>query len=66
MRFKPKNSETISYISNLNKTVIKTSMRTKIGIDELYKTISNMFKNNEVDFNDGIIVTNIRHKKSYT
>ena len=57
-----KNSETISYISNLNKTVIKTSMRTKIGIDELYKTISNMFKNNEVDFNDGIIVTNIRHK----
>ena len=57
-----KKSETISYISNLNKTVIKTSMRTKIGIDELYKTISNMFKNNEVDFNDGIIVTNIRHK----
>ena len=57
-----KNSETISYISNLNKTVIKTSMRTKIGIDELHKTISNMFKNNEVDFNDGIIVTNIRHK----
>ena len=57
-----KNPETISYISNLNKTVIKTSMRTKMGIDELYKTISNMFKNNEVDFNDGIIVTNIRHK----
>ena len=57
-----KNSETISYISNLNKTVIKTSMKTKKGIDELYKTISNMFRNNEVDLNDGVIITNVRHK----
>ena len=57
-----KNDETILYMSNLNKTVIKTSMTTKNGIDELYKTISNMFKNNEVDFNDGIIITNIRHR----
>ena len=57
-----KNSETISYISNLNKTVIKTSMKKKKGIDELYKTISNMFRNNEVDLNDGVIITNVRHK----
>ena len=57
-----KNSETINYISNLNKTAIKTSMKTKKGIDELYKTISNMFKNNEVNLNDGVIITNIRHK----
>lgn len=57
-----KNSETEKYMSKLNKPVIKTSMKTKMGIDELYKTISKMFKNNEVDFNDGVIVTNIRHK----
>ena len=57
-----KNSETINYISNLNKTAIKASMKTKEGIDELYKTISNMFKNNEVNLNDGVIITNIRHK----
>lgn len=37
-------------------------MRTKEGIDELYKTISNMFRNNEVDLNDGVIITNVRHK----
>ena len=57
-----KNEETIKYMSNLNKTVIKTSMKTKKGIDELYQAISDMLKNNEVDFNDEIIVTNIRHK----
>lgn len=56
------NAETISYISNLNKKVIKASMKTKKGLDELYKTISDMFKNNELDYNDEIIVTNIRHK----
>lgn len=57
-----KNDETINYISKLNKTVLRTSMRTKEGIDELYKTISNMFRNNEVDLNDGVIITNVRHK----
>ena len=57
-----KNDETINYISKLNKTVLRTSMRTKEGIDEFYKTISNMFRNNEVDLNDGVIITNVRHK----
>ena len=56
------NNETISYISKINKTAIKASMKTKKGMDELYKTISNLFKNDELDFNDEIIVTNIRHK----
>ena len=57
-----KNSETINYISNLNKTVIEASMKTKLGLDNLYQTISDMFKSNELDLNDGIIITNIRHK----
>lgn len=56
------NNETISYMSKTNKMVIKASMKTKEGLDELYQTISNLFKNNELDFNDEIIVTNIRHK----
>ena len=56
------NFETISYISNLNKTVIKASMKTKKGIEDLYNTISEMFQNNEIDLNDEIIITNIRHK----
>ena len=34
----------------------------RYGIDELYNEISKMFKQNEIDYNDEIIVTNIRHK----
>lgn len=57
-----KNNETINYISNLNKTVIKASMKTEEGIKELYDTIYNLFNKKEIEMNDGIIVTNIRHK----
>ena len=56
-------SETINYISKLNKNVLKTSMKTKDGIKELYKCISDMFNNNEINLNDGIMITNIRHKR---
>ena len=59
-----KNDETMLYMSNLNKTVIKASMKTKEGIEKLYNSISDMFKKNELDFNDEVIVTNIRHKNA--
>ena len=55
--------ETINYISNSNKNVLKTSMKTKKGLAELYKMISDIFNNNEIDMNDGVIITNIRHKR---
>ena len=58
----PKSFETINYISNSNKNVIKASMKNKKGLDKLYKMISYMFNNNEIEMNDGIIITNIRHK----
>ncbi len=58
----PKSFETINYISNSNKNVIKASMKNKKGLDKLYKMISDMFNNNEIEMNDGIIITNIRHK----
>ena len=57
-----KNDETINYISNKNKTVIKASMKTKKGLDELYNKIIELFNNDELKFNDGIVITNIRHK----
>lgn len=57
-----KKFETINYMSKLNKTVIKASMKTEEGIDKLYKEIANLFNNKEIELNDGIIVTNIRHK----
>lgn len=57
-----KNTQTTNYISNIKKTVIETSMKTKMGLEELYSTISEMFINNEIDLNDEIIITNVRHK----
>lgn len=57
-----KNKETTNYMSNLNKTIIEASMRTKKGIDELYSTISKMFAINEIDIGKDTIITNIRHK----
>lgn len=57
-----KNTQTTNYMSNIKKTVIKTSMKTKMGLEELYSTISDMFINNEIDLNDEIIITNVRHK----
>lgn len=56
------NIKTINYISNTNKKVIKASMKTKNGIDKLYKTISELFNNNELNSDNGIVITNIRHK----
>ena len=56
------NMKTINYISNTNKKVIKASMKTKKGIDELYKTISELFNNNELNSDNEIVITNIRHK----
>ncbi len=58
----PENEKTINYMSKLNKPLIKASMRSKKGLDELYKTISTMFNNNEIEMNDGVIITNLRHK----
>ena len=58
------NIKTINYISNTNKKVIKASMKTKNGIAELYKTISELFNNNELNSDNGIVITNIRHKNS--
>ena len=55
--------ETINYISSSNKNVLRTSMKTKKGMTELYKMISDMFNNNEINIKDGIIITNIRHKR---
>lgn len=55
--------ETINYISKTNKNVLKTSMTTKKGLKDLYKMIGDMFNNSEININDGIVITNVRHKR---
>ena len=49
-------------IKQTNKPVIKISTKTKEGIEDLYEQILKMFKLNEIEINDGEVITNIRHK----
>ena len=49
-------------ILKLNKKIIKISALEKIGIEELNNEIINLFKINEINFDNEIIVTNSRHK----
>ena len=57
-----KNIETVNYINEKNKIVIEASMRSKKGIEELYNEIVKLFRINEIDSSNEILVTNIRHK----
>ena len=49
-------------IKQTNKPVIKISAKTKEGIEDLYEQILNMFRLNDIEINDGEVITNIRHK----
>ena len=51
-----------SRISNLNKKIIKISALNKDGVEKISETIVEMFKIKEINLDDGIIVTNTRHK----
>lgn len=57
-----KNIKTINYIKEKNKIVIEASMRSKKGIEELENEIVELFKINEIQSGNEIIITNIRHK----
>ena len=49
-------------LKNVTKNVMKISALNKTGIDELYEKISEMFNLNEINFDNEILITNIRHK----
>ncbi len=57
-----KNIETINYIHEKNKNVIEASMRSKNGIEELKDLIVKLFKMNEIENGNELIITNVRHK----
>lgn len=48
-------------IYNLNKPIVKISAKTGDGIEDLYCLISELFNINEIETNNGEIITNIRH-----
>ena len=59
---KDKHLEENEKIKRVNKPIIKISAKTKEGIENVYEQILSMFKLNEIEINDGELITNIRHK----
>ena len=49
-------------IKNNFKNILKISAKNGEGIESLYNLIEIMYNSNELKMNDGIIITNIRHK----
>ncbi len=48
----------------LSQKIISVSTKEHTGIDELEETIKDMFFHGELDFNDEVFITNIRHKNA--
>lgn len=46
--------------------VVCVSAKEETGIDELEETVKSMFYQGEIDFNDEIYITNVRHKTALT
>ena len=57
------NDEKIKLIS---KNIIKISALNKTGIDLLYEKISEMFNLNEINLDNDLLITNVRHKNIIT
>ena len=56
------NLEKNNKINNSFKNILKISAKNGEGIENLTKLIEEMYGKNEIKMNDGIIITNIRHK----
>ena len=48
-------------LKQYNKKIIEISALKKQGIEELYEEISRMFNISQININDGVTITNIRH-----
>lgn len=59
-------SEEDERLKSATKNIIKISALNKIGLEELENKITDLFNLNEININDELIVTNIRHKNLIT
>ncbi len=59
---KEKINEENPEIKEANATVIKISALNKVGIDKLYEEITKMFDLNQINLDQEVVITNIRHK----
>ena len=54
--------KTDEMLTSVSKNIIEISALKKHGIEKLYKTISEMFNLNEINLDNEVLITNIRHK----
>lgn len=61
----PETANTIVEASEKNRqSMVRISAKENEGINILFRTMSELFKLNEIDINNEIIITNIRHKNA--
>ena len=53
-------------IKSVSENIIKISALNKTGIDLLYKKITEMFNLNEINLDNDLLITNVRHKNIIT
>ena len=51
-------------LKETNKDIIRISAKNKTGLEEMEKTITDMFFKGNLSFNDDIIITNMRQKEA--
>ena len=49
-------------IKNASKNILKISALNKTGLEELYNKITEMFNLNEINLDNELLITNVRHK----
>ena len=59
---KENNLENKDEFEKFKNNIIKMSIKKEIGIEELFKKLVDMFKLNEIDLDNELIITNIRHQ----
>ena len=55
-------SENDEKLKKASKNILKISALNRTGIDELYEKISELFNLNEINLDNDILITNVRHK----
>lgn len=59
---KPVLDENNEKLRETSKNIIKISALNNLGIDNLYENITNLFELNEINLDNEVVITNVRHK----
>ena len=55
--------ENCTEIKETNKTIIKISLKNEEGLEKLYQELVKMFNLNEINLDNELMITNIRHQE---